>query len=527
MALRMKLYLQVVCCVGLWSWGLCAAGVERPNVLFVLVDDLGVMDVGYAGSTFYETPHIDALASKGMVFEQGYAASRVCSPSRASIMLGQTPARHGITQWIGDVTGWAFDRGDRLLNAEYVRALPAADVTLAEAFQAGGYRTFFAGKWHLGGPGSWPEDHGFEINRGGWDVGGPRGGYFAPWENPRLEGAEAGESLTMRLAAEAAAFVRGHAEEPFLAFLSFYTVHGPLQTSEERWRYFQQKAVASALPPRAHRFVFDRRLPVRVVQDHPVYAGMVQTLDDAVGVVLEALEEAGVAEETIVVFTSDNGGVVSGDAFSTSMQPFRGGKGRQWEGGIREPYIVYVPWLMEAGGRCDVPVTGMDFYPTLLELAHLPMRPEQHCDGMSLVPLMRGGRGEARSLFWHYPHYGNQGGEPSSIIRSGRWKLIFYHEDGRCELYDLETDVGESVEVSDRFPEQVRQLKEELDDWLDETGAVMPKRDPRFTEERFRQRLKQSEGEQMRALERQAEAVLRSDWRPNADWWGSGGSDGE
>jgi len=513
------MWINLVC---LWSVGPSALGVERPNVLFVLVDDLGVMDLGYAGSTFYETPHIDALAAKGMVFEQGYAASRVCSPSRASILLGKTPARHGITQWIGDVTGLAFDRGDPLLNADYVRALPAEDVTLAEAFLAEGYRTFFAGKWHLGGRGSWPEDHGFEVNRGGWDVGGPKGGYFSPWENPRLESLAAGEPLTMRLAEETATFVKQHSKEPFFAFLSFYTVHGPLQTTKDRWQYFQQKAEAATLHKReGRRFIFDRRLPVRVVQDHPVYAGMVQMLDDAVGLVMHSLEEAGVADKTIVVFTSDNGGVVSGDAFSTSMKPYRGGKGRQWEGGIREPYIIYVPWLMAEGDTSAVPVTGMDFYPTLLELAQLPSRPEQHCDGISLVPLILGKQVEKRPLFWHYPHYGNQGGEPSSIIRVDDWKLIFYHEDLRCELYNLGVDVGENIDVSDQHPARVSRMKKKLDGWLAGTGALMPSKDPRFSKEHFEERLKQSEGQQMRSLERQAEAVLQSGWQPNADWWGS------
>jgi len=436
-------------------------------------------------------------------------------------MLGKTPARHGITQWIGDKSGMDWDKGDPVLNAEYVRNLPREDTTLAEAFQESGYTTFFAGKWHLGSEGSWPEDHGFMINKGGWDSGSPSGGYFAPWKNPRLENGPDGECLTLRLAKETARFIESSKDKPFFAFLSFYTVHGPIQSTEGLWSKYREKADSMGLAGERERFVFDRRLPVRQTQDHPVYAGMVETLDKAVGIVLQALRRSGQSEDTVVVFTSDNGGVSSGDGYSTSLLPFRGGKGRQWEGGIREPFIIHVPGMTPEDSRCSTPVIGMDFYPTLLELAGLPSRPEQHVDGVSLVPLLEGGRLDERDLFWHYPHYGNQGGEPSSIIRSGDWKLIFYHEDSRYELYDLSRDVGEQNDLAHSKPETVERLRNRLADWMEESGAVLPTPDPRYSEERFEKRLKQARTTFKQNLENKAQRFLSKDYDPENYWWNS------
>ncbi len=509
------------CLVGLACAALLASAEQPRNVLFILVDDLGCTDLGYAGSRFHETPNIDALAASGMRFDQGYAACQVCSPSRASIMLGKTPPRHGITQWIGDKAGLDWDKGDPVLNAEYTRNLPHEDTTLAEAFRTAGYTTFFAGKWHLGEQGSWPEDHGFMINKGGWDVGSPKGGYFAPWDNPRLENGTDGESLTLRLARETASFIEAHQQEPFLAYLSFYTVHGPIQTTEALYKKYRDKADMMGLTENRTRFKFDRRLAVRQVQDNPIYAGMVETLDTAVGIVLDKLRETGLDRNTVVVFTSDNGGVSSGDAFSTSLLPFRGGKGRQWEGGIREPFIIHVPGMTSSGSSTQVPAIGMDFYPTLLELAGLPLKPDQHVDGVSLVPVLKGGKIPDRDLFWHYPHYGNQGGEPSSIIRSKAWKLIYYHEDGRNELYNLTVDIGEQHDLATEQPEKVADLRKRLDAWLADTGAKIPVADPRFKQERFDARLQVAREKQMPLLEKQHADFLDKSKQPSPDWWGS------
>jgi len=500
---------------------LCAETETARNFLFILVDDLGCRDVGVEGSAFYETPHIDRLANSGMRFENGYAASRVCSPSRASIMLGKSTARHGITDWIGAKHGLDWNRDDPVLPADYVHSLPHEDTTIAEALAKGGYTTFFAGKWHLGDKGSWPEDHGFQINKGGWTPGSPRGGFFAPWDNPRLECGPDGESLTLRLARETASFMESHQDKPFLAYLSFYTVHSPLQTTKALWKKYRDKAQAEGLVNNDARFKFDRRLAVRQVQDNPVYAGMVETLDDAVGIVLNKLKETGLDRNTVVIFTSDNGGVTSGDAFATSLLPFRGGKGRQWEGGIREPYYIRVPGMTKPGSVTAVPAIGMDFYPTILELAGLAPLPEQHVDGVSLVPVLKGGSIADRDLFWHYPHYGNQGGEPSSMIRSGDWKLILYHEDWRLELYNLADDLGEQNDLAKQQPERARQLRRKLDRWLTDCGARFPKTDPRFAPARFEVKLENARDQRMQHRGKNEARMLESDWEPGDSWWGS------
>lgn len=494
----------------------------KPNILFILADDFGYHDMSATGSDYYETPHIDRIAQEGMVFTDGYAACQVCSPSRASIMTGQFPARHGITDWIGARTGEEWrkqNRNNKLLPAEYVHNLPHEYTTLPEALKEAGYKTFFAGKWHLGDEGSWPEDHGFDINKGGWDRGGPVGGYYAPWENPRLPSGPDGESLTMRLAHETADFIKEHKDTSFFAFLSFYAVHGPLQTTQEKWAKYRQKAEAMGIAETG--FEMGHFLPIRQVQDNPVYAGLVETMDDAVGVVLNALEELGLADNTIVIFTSDNGGVSAGDAFATSNLPLRGGKGYQFEGGIREPYFIKVPGMNIAGEKSSVPVSGTDFYPTLLELAGAPLKPEEHTDGLSLVPVFKGETLPERPLIWHYPHYGNQGGEPSGIIRLGEWKLIHYYEDGREELYNLNTDLEETTDVSVANPELTKQLSEQLLGYLNQVGARFPEQDPEYQEELERKHLEWVENVRLPQLEKQRLEFLAKDFEPGNNWWGS------
>lgn len=505
----------VIPITGIQSQARCA---DRPNVLFILADDLGWRDLSVEGSTFYESPHIDSIANAGMRFTQGYAACQVCSPSRASIMLGKTPARHGITDWIGAAEGTGWKRNTKLLPAKYVHALPAEDTTMAEAFREAGYRTFFAGKWHLGGEGSFPEDHGFEVNVGGHHRGSPPGGFFAPYKNPKMTDGPAGESLPLRLGRETASFIDKHANEPFFAYLSFYSVHAPIQSTKELWGKYREKAAKSPTPD--HRFIVDRTSPVRQVQDHPVYAGMIEAMDNGVGLALDALKRNGLTDNTIIVFTSDNGGVSAGDGKATSNLPLRGGKGRQWEGGIREPYHIVWPGQVKPGSTCDTPVTGSDFYPTLLEMAGLEARPKQHVDGVSLVPLLKGKSFPNRPLFWHYPHYGNQGGEPSAIIRDGDWKLIHYYEDGRDELYNLAVDEEEQTDVATLNTSRVKSLRGRLDAWLQETGARMPVPNPNFSVERWQADKVRTREKTLPGLEAQAAAFLRPDYSPKG-WWGS------
>lgn len=492
---------------------------EKPNVVFILVDDLGMHDLSIEGSTFYRSPHIDRLARGGMRFTQGYANCRVCSPSRASIQLGKFTARHGITNWIGAASGMDWKRDDRLLPAEYVHQLPHSDITLAEAMREAGYRTFFAGKWHLGGENSLPQDHGFDINVGGHHRGSPPGGFFAPFKNPQMEDGPAGQSLPLRLADETVRFIEAHGQEPFFAMLSFYSVHAPVQTTRSLWAKYRE--VAPQLPAGAERFKIDRTLPVRQVQDHPVYAGMIETTDAAVGRVLDALDRNELNDSTIVIFTSDNGGVSSGDAYATSNLPLRGGKGRQWEGGIREPFYIRYPSSIPAESLCDVPVTGADFYPTILELCGLPARPQQHLDGVSLVPLFSGGSIKERPLYWHYPHYDNQGGEPSSIIRQGPWKLIHYYDDGRNELYNLNIDPSEQSDLSRTHPHRSETMARQLMSWLNKVGAKYPQPDPRYDPQRTEAKFQRAQTELKARLERTHAAMLDPDWRPNEDWWGS------
>ena len=497
---------------------------KQPNVLFILVDDMGARDLSNEGSTFYESPNIDRIANEGMKFTRGYASCQVCSPSRASILTGKYPTNHGITTWIGDSAGEAWNkrgRNDSHFPPEYERNLRVSEITLAEAMRNAGYKTFFAGKWHLGSEGSWPTDHGFDINKGGWDVGGPRGGFFAPYINPNLESGPDGESLTLRLGQETADFIEAHKDQPFLAYLSFYTVHAPIQTTQALWQKYRDKAEEMGLTESKERFLFDRRLNVRQVQDCPIYAGMIEQLDQAVGIVLAKLDELGLDDNTIVCFTSDNGGVSSGDAYATSNLPLRGGKGRQWEGGIREPFYIKFPKIIKGGLKNTTPVNGIDWYPTILELCEIEIPKNQKVDGVSLVPLLKGKAIKNRSLFWHYPHYGNQGGEPSSIIMEGDWKLIHYHEDGRDELYHLGNDIGEQNNIFEKENKRSMQMRKKLDAWLKQTNAKFPQPDPKFDSKKRNFRWGNIETKGKEVLEKRHASFLDPKYQPNKDWWGS------
>ena len=496
---------------------------EKPNILFILVDDLGINDLGFTGSSYYETPNIDRLASESTIFTQGYACSRVCSPSRASIMTGQFTARHGITDYIGAKSGtdWrSMNREDKMLPAEYIHNLPKQDTTIAEALKAHGYKTFFAGKWHLGSKGSWPEDNGFDINKGGWRAGSPAGGYFSPFKNPKLKNSINGENLSLRLANETVSFIKQNKDSHFFAYLSFYAVHGPIQTIKPKWAKYREKAGKQRLAKSA--FVMERKLPIRQVQDNPIYGGLVETMDDAVGIVLDALKKQGLEKNTIVIFTSDNGGVASGDSFSTANLPYKGGKGYQWEGGIREPYFIYVPWNHSKQKTVDYPVTGADFYPTILDYANINLKPNQHKDGVSLKPIIdNDAELPERPLFWHYPHYGNQGGDPASIIRQGDWKLIHYYEDNVNDLYNLKSDPYEENNVAATNSSITSNLYNNLKNWLQEVDAKYPAVDTDFDAKKRAAHDKTIVEKLMPKLEKERFEMLSKDFKPNKDWWGS------
>ena len=499
---------------------------SQPNVVFILVDDLGARDLTNEGSTFYETPNIDRIAKEGMKFTRGYASCQVCSPSRASILTGKYPTNHGITQFIGGPSGEAHrskGRHDSHLPPEYERNLRASEITLAEAMRDADYHTFFAGKWHLGSKGSWPTDHGFEINKGGFDAGGPRGGFFAPYQNPNLKSGPKGESLTIRLGQETASFIESQkdSKQPFLAYLSFYTVHAPIQTTEALYKKYRAKAKKMGLDKAEERYLFDRRLNVRQVQDNPIYAGMMEQLDQSIGLVLAKLDELGIADSTIVCFTSDNGGVSSGDAYATSNLPLRGGKGRQWEGGIREPYYIKAPGVTKAASTTDVLASGIDWYPTLLDLCGIEIPQKQKVDGISLVSTLRQKPTPARPLFWHYPHYGNQGGEPCSIIMQGDWKLIHYLETGHDELYNLDKDIGEQNDLFTKHPKLAKEMRARLDLWLKETNAKFPVSDEQFDSAKRDARWQHMKTGMKAGLENRAANYFKVNHIPSRNWWGS------
>ena len=452
---------------------------KPPNVVFFLVDDLGWSDIGVYGSEFYETPNVDRLAAEGMLFTDGYAASPICSPTRSSILTGKYPARTENTQYFGGPQpNERYKRNTLLLPVPYKSVMDLEEQTLAETFKQHGYATFFAGKWHLGHEGFWPEDQGFDINKGGFTKGGPYGPgkYFTPYGNPRLEDGPQGEHLPDRLATETIEFMQANKDRPFLAYFSFYSVHGPLMSRPD----LQEKYEHKAKPEEKWGEEGDHK--VRLSQSHAVYAGMVEAMDLAVGKVLDGLKELGLEDNTIVVFTSDNGGVSTAGGWATSNYPMRTGKGWLYEGGIREPYIIKAPGVTMPGSVSSVPVTSTDFYPTLLDLCGLPLVPEQHMDGVSIVPVLAGAEAlDREAIYWHYPHYsGGLGGRPSAAIREGDWKLIEFFEDNRVELYNLVKDSEEQHELSKTRPEITAKLINKLKNWYVATDATFPSLNPNF-----------------------------------------------
>ncbi|WP_145054026.1 sulfatase [Lignipirellula cremea] len=455
---------------------------DRPlNVVMFLVDDLGWTDLGCFGSSFYETPNVDRLSASGMRFTDAYAACPVCSPTRASIMTGKYPNRVGITDYInpaGNNQPEKWNRKTKLLPAPYQDRLALNETTLAEVFHDSGYATFFAGKWHLGPAGFWPEDQGFDINRGGIDRGGPYGGkrYFSPYDNPRLTDGPDGEHLPDRLARETVKFIEDNQDRPFLAYLSFYSVHTPLISRPDLEKKYEEKR--SQLKTDSPIWGEEGARKVRLVQEHAVYAGMVEGMDLAVGTVLDALDRLKLADDTIVFFMSDNGGLSTSEGHPTSNLPLRAGKGWLYEGGIREPMIVRWPGVTKPGSVCRSAVVSTDFFPTMLEAAGLPLRKDLHVDGISFVDLLHGKERVRPPMYWHYPHYGNQGGAPGGAIRKGDWKLIQWYEGDRLELFNLAKDPSEQQNVAEENPEVAMMLKKDLGQWLVETGAVMPSPNP-------------------------------------------------
>ncbi len=441
---------------------LAPSAAAKPNVVLIVLDDYGWRDSGCYGSTYHRTPHIDRLAKEGLRFTDAYAACPVCSPTRAALLTGKYPQRVGLTDWLPGRP----DSPDKPLRRPPLRMeLPLEEVTLAEALKAAGYATGHIGKWHLGGAGFGPRQQGFDVNVAGDQTGTPRS-YFAPFRNkqgvmPGLEDAPDGEYLTDRLAAEAVKFVRANRDRPFFLYLPHYAVHTPLRAKKE--------LEAKYRPGRPG------------AQGNPAYAAMVESADAAVGAVLQALDDLKLADRTLVVFTSDNGGLATleGPGMgrpATVNTPLREGKGWLYEGGVRVPLIVRGPGVKP--GTTAAVADSIDLFPTVLDLCGV--KSDARVDGVSLRPVLAGESLDREAVYWHYPHYANQGSRPGGAVRSGDWKLVESYEDGRRELFDLKTDLSESRNVAPDHPEVVRRLAAKLDAWRKEVGAKMPTPNPDY-----------------------------------------------
>ena len=442
------------------------------NIVLILVDDLGWMDLGCQGSSYYQTPNIDKLAEEGVRFTNAYAACAVCSPTRASILTGKYPARLLLTDWL---PSGRWDPKAKLIEGRKIRGLPVEEFTLAEALRAANYKTVHIGKWHLGSePFCLPEHHGFDVNIAGNAHGAP-GQYFFPyqgnWSIPTtphrarwnvLQEGKPGEYLTDRLTEEAVSVIKQSGDRPFFLYFPHYGVHSPLQAPEEITKKYE-------------------RISKEKRQGKPVYAAMVESIDNSVGQVVRTLRSVGKEDNTIIIFTSDNGGFYK----ATSNAPLRANKGAYYEGGIRVPLIIKWPGVSVAGRVVDEPVISNDLYPTCLTGAEIPLKPQQHQDAVDLTPLLSQKDELTRSsLFWHFPHYNSHPSSyPSSVIRKGEWKLIESFDPASVELYHLSEDLGETKNVAESLPERRDALLAELEAWRISVGAERMRPNPNHANE--------------------------------------------
>lgn len=444
-----------------------AASANPPprNVIVILVDDMGQTDLACYGSRFYETPHIDQLARDGVRFAHGYSACTVCSPTRAALLTGKYPARLRITDWIA-----GHDRPKAKLRIPaWQKFLPYEEITLAEQFKAAGYATASIGKWHLtpnlkeGDEAYYPEKHGFDLNAGGYARGQPPS-YFSPYKLPTLSEGPTGEFLTDREAAESVKFIEANKDKPFFLYLPHYAVHTPIAGKPAIIAKYAQKAAADST----------------LKQRHAAYAALVESVDDALGTIRAALRRLKLDDKTLIVFTSDNGGLLMRNQQATDNSPFRLGKGSAYEGGVRVPLIVLAPGTTKPGHLETTPAMTIDIYPTVLELAGV--KPLQSLvDGISLAPLLKSGAKPDRAeIFWHYPHYHPGGATPHSAVRSGDLRLVHFYEDGRDELYDLAADAGETKDLAASQPAQAKALRTRLDTWLKSVDAQLPTPNPAY-----------------------------------------------
>lgn len=456
-------------------WMLAIAGIllssatygddRRPNVVLIVADDLGGVDLGCYGSTFYKTPNLDRLAREGKRFTEAYAACPVCSPTRAALMTGKVPARLHLTDWL---PGKADAPGLPLRRPEFRQALPLEELTVAESLKLFNYATAIVGKWHLGGDGFEPTKQGFDVNIGG-DNTGTALSYWAPFERngrkmPGLESSTPGEYLTDRLTTEAVKFINAHKAEPFFLYFPHYAVHTPMTAKEDLI---------------AHYPAWDGTPHGR--QENPTYAAMIESLDESVGRVMSALDSAGIAEQTLLIFTSDNGGLATREGPrtpATNNSPFREGKGWLYEGGVRVPLMVRWPGKI-APGTTSVPAWSPDLPVTIKAICGVD--DGVAVDGVSLAGLLRNDEPIApRALHWHYPHYSNQGGRPGAAIREGDWKLIVHDENGRRELFNIARDKSESRNLAEQMPDRAADLASKLAAWRKAVDAQLPAPNPNY-----------------------------------------------
>ncbi len=437
---------------------------KKPNVVLIVVDDMGWTDLTTYGSDFYQTPNIDKLAQDGIKFTDSYATCTVCSPTRASLMTGKYPARLHLTDWI---TGHERLYG-KMMIPKWTQYLVPEEHTLAETFKDNGYQTYHVGKWHLGDEETdWPEYHGFDKNIAGFKAGSPKahkgGGYFSPYNNPRLKDGPENEYLTERLTDEVEQIIEENKKTPFFINYWFYNVHAPLQAKQNKI----DKYTALVDPSKRHT--------------NPTYAAMVEHVDEAVGRVLETLKKNGLEENTLVILTSDNGGLVSNKI--TNNSPLRSGKGDMYEGGVRIPLIMKWTNKIKANTISNIPSTSADLYPTIMELIGLTFSKgkKQQFDGISLSKHVLGGsKPSPRNIYWHYPHYHRQGAVPYSAVRSGDWKLIRNYESNTTELYNLKADIGEKNNLINKQATIANKLIADLDKWLKNVDAQYPTKNEKF-----------------------------------------------
>ena len=444
----------------------CSEKNSQHNLVFIIVDDLGWKDVGYMGSDFYETPNIDKLSDNSTVFNSAYSASPVCSPTRASIMTGKHHVRVNITDWIPGVN----PKNRYLVGPEDIHQLPLEEVTIAEILESNGYSTMYSGKWHLGSEGFYPEDQGFTTNKGGFEKGSPMGGYYSPYKNPKLSDGPEGEYLTDRLTDESIEFIKKRdVSKPFAVFLSFYNVHTPIQANLKHIDYYKNKL--KKYSDTTIQTINEGEAISVLNQRNPKYASMVHSTDENIGRLISFLKEKNLYNNTLIIFTSDNGGLsTQAKVAPTSTKPLRAGKGWLYEGGIRIPQLI--KFVNQKNQHLnDNLVVSYDLFATVVN--HLKLN--HNLDEKDGIDLSFSNKKIKREyILWHFPHYHGSLWKPGSAIRNGDWKLLKFYEENKLELYNLNNDLGEETDLSSRYPLIVKKLSNQMNKMLTEMNGKVP-----------------------------------------------------